>query len=111
MADFSATRTYFETHNLPYFTFSPQSEKPIKAVIRHLPLNTPAEDISEGLVDIGFDVISLKQMSTTRRSATGSSTTNLPLFLITLPRSPKSTPLNRVLRYYVIILQCAQIWP
>jgi branched-subunit amino acid transport protein AzlD len=32
----------------------------IKAVIRHLPFTTPAEDISDGLVDFSFDVISVK---------------------------------------------------
>jgi membrane protein required for colicin V production len=39
---------------LSYF---PKHEKPIKAVIRHLPSNTPALDISDGLVSLGFDVI------------------------------------------------------
>jgi hypothetical protein len=49
----------------------------------------PAEEIWEGLVELGFDIISVKQMSTTRRSQ-GSASTSLPLFLITLPRSEKS---------------------
>jgi hypothetical protein len=48
-----------------------------------------AEAIYEGLVELGFDIISLKQMSTTRRSQ-GSSSTSLPTLLITLPRSEKS---------------------
>jgi hypothetical protein len=30
--------------------------------------NTLAEDISDGLVSLGYDVISIKQMTTTRRS-------------------------------------------
>jgi hypothetical protein len=63
----------------------------MKAVIRHLPHNTPAEDISDGLVSFGFDVISVKQMTATRRSPSdGSITINLPRFLITLPRTAKS---------------------
>jgi hypothetical protein len=90
MSDFSANRKYFEQENLPYFTFFSKSEKPVKAVIRHLPMNTPAEDVSDGLVDEGFDVIRVKQMTTTRRSTTGPTNVNLPLFLITLPRTPKS---------------------
>jgi hypothetical protein len=65
MADFVAIRYYFDSQNLHYFTFYPKSQKPIKAVIRHLSLNTPAEDISDGLVNLGFDIISVKQMSTT----------------------------------------------
>jgi hypothetical protein len=37
MADFSAIKSCQEKNNLQYFIFSPNSEKPIKAVIRHLP--------------------------------------------------------------------------
>jgi hypothetical protein len=63
----------------------------MKAVIRHLPQSTPAEDISDGLVSPGFDVISVKQMIATRRSLSdGSTTINLPLVLIILPRAAKS---------------------
>jgi hypothetical protein len=87
MADFSAFKSYLENNNLAYFTYYPKYLKPIKAVIRHLPLNTPAEDISDGLVSLGFDVISVKQMTATRWSPPeGSTTISIPLFLITLPR-------------------------
>jgi hypothetical protein len=97
IADFSVIRSFLETHKLPYFTFFPKSQKPIKAVIRHLPHDTPAEYISDGLVNLGFDVISVKQMTTTRRSATeGLTTVNLPLFLITLPRTPKSQDIFQI---------------
>jgi hypothetical protein len=44
-------------------------------------------------VDIGFDVISVRQMSTTRRSPDGSTNITLPLFLVTLPRKTKSPEL------------------
>jgi hypothetical protein len=68
MVDFSANRSHFEINNLPYFTFYPKSQKPINPVIRHLPVSTTAENISGGLVGHGFDIISITQMSTTRRS-------------------------------------------
>jgi hypothetical protein len=74
MADFSAIRKYLDQNNLSYYTFFPKSEKPIKAVVRHLPANTPAQDISEGLVDLGFDIISVRQMSTSRRPTSEAST-------------------------------------
>jgi hypothetical protein len=93
MAEFSAIKTFLETNKLSYTVF-PKSEKPIKAVIRHLAQKTPAEDISDGFVSLGFDVISFKQMTTTRRNPPpeGTSTINRPLFLIviTLPRTAKS---------------------
>jgi hypothetical protein len=37
MADFSAIRKHLDNNSLSYFTFFPKLEKPIKAVIRHLP--------------------------------------------------------------------------
>jgi hypothetical protein len=91
MADSEAIKSYFTNNNLSFYTFFPKSLKPIKAVIRYLPPNTPAEDISDGLVNQGFDVISVKQMTSTRRSSSeGVTTRNLPFFLITLPRTAKS---------------------
>jgi hypothetical protein len=89
MADFEAVKSHISNNNLSYFSFFPKSQKPIKAVIRHLPPDTPAEDICEGLVNLGFDVLSVKQMTTTRRSSSDETATtgNLPLFLITLPRT------------------------
>jgi hypothetical protein len=60
MADFSAIQQYLTSKNLHYFTFFPKSQKPIKAVIRHLPGNTPAAEIYEGLVELGFDIVSNK---------------------------------------------------
>jgi hypothetical protein len=33
MADYSAMKSYLEKNNLYYFTFSPNSEKPIKASV------------------------------------------------------------------------------
>jgi hypothetical protein len=91
MADFQSVKSHFDTNNLSSYTFYPKSEKPMKAVIHHLPLNIPAEDISDGLVSLGFDVISVKQMTATCRSPLeGSKPINLPLFLRTLPRTAKS---------------------
>jgi hypothetical protein len=67
MADFKSVISHFDSQNLSYCSFFPKSEKPIKAVIRHLPHNTPAEDISDRLVNLGFNVVSVKQMTATRR--------------------------------------------
>jgi hypothetical protein len=56
MAGYSAMKSYLEENNLQYFAFSPNSEKPIKAVIRHHPPDTPEEDISSSLEGLGFNV-------------------------------------------------------
>jgi hypothetical protein len=57
MSDFSPIHSHFESSNLPYFTFYPKSKKPIKTVIWHLPVSTPADDTSDGLLNLGFDVL------------------------------------------------------
>jgi hypothetical protein len=96
MANFSAIKKFVENNNLSYYTFYPKWENLIKDVIRHLPQNTPAEDISDGLVSLGFDVISVRQMITSRRTPEGTNTINLLLFLVTLPRTEKSQELFRL---------------
>jgi hypothetical protein len=63
MVNYLAMISYLEKNNLQYFTFDPNSEKPINAVIRHLPLDIPAEDISSSLEGLGF-VISVRQLTT-----------------------------------------------
>jgi hypothetical protein len=47
MIYFSAIKAYFTSENPPFYSSFPKSQKPVKAVIRHLPSITPAEDISE----------------------------------------------------------------
>jgi hypothetical protein len=64
MVDFSVIKEHFNDQNLNYFTFFPKSLKPMKAVIQHMPSNTPAKEIYE--VELGFDIISVKQMSIIR---------------------------------------------
>jgi hypothetical protein len=66
MADYFAIRVFFDKHQYHYFTFHPKSEKPIKAVIRQLPANTPAEDIASSLQDLGCS--HAKEESLCRRS-------------------------------------------
>jgi hypothetical protein len=63
MADFQSVKSHFYSQNLSYYSFFPKSEKPIKAVICHLPHNTPAEDISDGLVSLGFNIVSVRQLT------------------------------------------------
>jgi hypothetical protein len=41
MVEYSAMKSYLEKSNLHYFNFSPDTEKPIKAVISHLSTGTP----------------------------------------------------------------------
>jgi hypothetical protein len=106
IADLEAAKSHFINNNLSYYSFSPKSQKPVKAVIRHLPNNTPAEDISEGLMNLGFDVVSVKQMTTNRQSPSDERTNrNLSLFLINLPRKAKSQEIFNLPRLFQICIK------
>jgi hypothetical protein len=90
MPEYSVMKSYLEKNNLHYFIFFPNSEKPLKAVIRHLPPDTPAEDISDGLEGLGFNIINVKQMPGTRTAPNGQTHVEpLPLFLVILSRNVK----------------------
>jgi hypothetical protein len=82
MADYSAMKSYLDKNNLQHFTFSPNSEKPIKAVIRHLPPDTPAVDISNSLENLGYNVFNVRQLTTNQKRAQNgqSYVETLPLF-------------------------------
>jgi hypothetical protein len=67
MAIYSAMKFYLEKNNLHYFSFSPNYEKLVKAVIRHLPPDTPVEDISNSPEDLGFNVINVRQIPASQR--------------------------------------------
>jgi hypothetical protein len=65
MVDYSLMKSYPEKNNLHYFIFSPDSKKIIKALIRHLPRDMPAEDIFNSIEDLGFNVVNVRQMTAT----------------------------------------------
>jgi hypothetical protein len=114
MVDYQSVKGHFEANNLLYYTFYPKSERPIKAAIRYLPLNTPARDIAEGLIDLGFEVISVRQMSTASRSPEGTTSITLPLFLVTLPRTTESQDffkLSNLSKRPYAVLQLPEVWP
>jgi hypothetical protein len=113
MADYPAMKSYLEKNYLHYFTFSPNSEKPIKAVIHHLPSDTPAEDISNGLEDLGFNVINVRQMTATQTASNGQThVAPLLLFLVTLTGNITSQEIfklnsfNHITRAQTGLMQC-----
>jgi hypothetical protein len=92
MEDYLILKKHLDQNQTHYYTFHPKAEKPIKAVIRHLPGETPAEDIANELLASGYKVHNVRQMTSTRQQSGGSQPQALPLFLITLERNEKSHP-------------------
>jgi hypothetical protein len=102
-ADFSAIKSFFQKESFSIYTFHPKSFEPIKAVTRKLPSVTQAEEIYEDISDLGFEVMSVKQMTSSRRSLpqTGQKSPNvhlpLPLYQITFNRSEKSHEIFKII--------------
>jgi hypothetical protein len=83
MVDYSTMKSYLEKNNLHCVTFSPNTKKPIRAVIRHLPLDKLVEDISNVLEDLGFNIINMRQMAANQRAPHGQAyVETLSLFLV-----------------------------
>jgi hypothetical protein len=96
MVDYRLVKAHLESNNLSYYPFYPKFERPIKVDICHLPINTPAEGTAEGLVHLRFEVISVRQVSTTHWSSEGITLITLPLFLVTLSSTTKSQDLYKL---------------
>jgi hypothetical protein len=106
MVDYSAMKSCPEKNNLQNFTISPNSKEPIKAVIRHLPPDTPAEYISNNPEDLGFYVINARQLTTNRRAPYGHThVETLLLFLVTLTRNVKSQEIFKLNSLNHIIIE------
>jgi hypothetical protein len=71
MVVYSATKSYMEKNKFHCFTFSPNSEKPMKSLIHHLPPDMQTEDISSSLEDVCFNIINVRQMMVTRAALNG----------------------------------------
>jgi hypothetical protein len=71
MTKYSAMNSYLEKPDRQYFKFCPNPEKNIIVVMHHLPPDMPADIISNILEDLGFNVISVRLLTTNRRSPHG----------------------------------------
>jgi hypothetical protein len=106
MADYKAKKNLLGQKDVPFFTFYTKEDKPVKAVIRHLPSNTSPEDITVAFQVLGYQVISFKQMTAKRPSpAGGDSLVSIPLFLVTLVRNRKSQETFKITNLCSIIVK------
>jgi hypothetical protein len=63
VADYKTIQNLLSQKGIPFFTLYTKGDKPVKAVIRHLPNNTSSEDITVALQESGYEVICVKQMT------------------------------------------------
>jgi hypothetical protein len=75
---------------LHFFTFYSKVDKPVKAIIRHLPGNISAEDVAVTLHEADYDII-VKHTTAKRPTPEGEVThISVPFFLVTLAWNQKT---------------------
>jgi hypothetical protein len=71
MMDYNAMQKFLTGKNLHFFTFYTKTDKPVNAVIRYLPGNISAEDITVTLQESNYVVIEVKQVTAKRTTPEG----------------------------------------
>lgn len=84
-ADYDKIVAFCTHQKVQYASELPKRERPLKAVIRKLPNDTLTTDIKQDLIDLGFPVTEVTQMS--GRDKITKEKVLYPLFLITYPRT------------------------
>jgi hypothetical protein len=64
--DYTAVQKFLDEKKLHYFTFYTKASKPVKTIIRYLPCNISAEDITVAFQEIDYECISVKQVTAKR---------------------------------------------
>jgi hypothetical protein len=96
LADYKAIQTLLSNQGLNYYTFYTKPDKPNKAFMKHL----------LQLQELGYEVISVKQMTAKRPSPEGGATCiSLPLSLVDLARSQKSQDIFKITSLCNIIIK------
>jgi hypothetical protein len=83
-----------------------ETQRPIKAVVRHLAGRTSSEDISVVLQELDYDIIIVKQMTAKRPTPEGGVThVSLPLLLVTLLRNAKGQEIFKLTSLCIVIIK------
>lgn len=85
-ADHRFVLKYLNNSNINYHTYRLAEDKMLRVVIRSLPRDTPLDDITNYLIENGFNVNNITQMTKRREGEI----VKLPLFLVTLPHTQES---------------------
>jgi hypothetical protein len=99
------TELVLTEENHHFFTFYTKADRLVKVVIRHLPGNTSAEDITVVLQDTDY-IISVKQVTTKHPTPKGWVVhTSLPLFLVTVARNQKVPIIFKLTTFCNIVIK------
>ena len=101
--DHRIIKKFLDEEKKEYYTFQLKNERPIRVVLKRLPVNVNPDDIKEELTALGFPVRSVKQITKTENNQI----IKLPTFPIELDNTEKAKEiydLNRLL-YTVVSVE------
>lgn len=80
--EFRTLQAYFCDNNIPFQTIDAKAQRPVKCVLRGIPIDTPEELILSSIENLGFKPISAKYIKhrITKKP--------MPLFVLTLHKAP-----------------------
>lgn len=96
---YKAIIEYLDNKQVQHYLLPHQTARPVKAVIRGLPINMDIQEIENELKSKEFDIIKISQMIRFRTK------TNLPLFLIHLPNTQKSKEIFQMTELFYMVIK------
>ena len=84
--DYKKVRNYFDQKKKQYFTHQIKSELPLRVVIKRLPISADPEEIKAELIELGYPVKSVKQLSKIEDDLT----VKFPVFPVELDNTEKA---------------------
>ena len=101
--DFRALKNHLEEKKIQHFSFQLKSDLPLRVVLKRLPWDTDPVDVKEELINAGFPVRSVKQITKFENNQN----IKLPLFILELQNTAQAREiynLNRLL-YTVVSVE------
>lgn len=92
--DFNLIKNELKQDNINFFTYQLRQERPIRVVLRRLPINLHEEDIKEALEEENFKVLSVRQL----RKITDGTETKYPLYVVAIERTIEAQKIYKLTR-------------
>ena len=100
MEDYRLVKNYFDQKKKQYFTHQIKSELPLRVVIKRLPITAEPEEIKSKLIELGFPVHSVKQLTRIEENRT----VKLPVFPVELDNTEKAREIYNLNRFFYTVI-------
>lgn len=83
---------FLRDNNIEFFTYPLPEDKPLKVVLREIPLDVKQQEMQTALMDLGFTIENIQRLKKRKND----SFKLLPLMLVTLPRNQNSKTIYNI---------------